>query len=97
MFWLLDKDSDSSWSYTTHAVLLVSLLCVVYVDACRIVAIRFWAYRTALINVLIGGIVRVKVIFTTVEVYLRFYCQIFHNLMFQSPLSKVLFFNFFRL
>lgn len=53
------------------------------------VAITFWAYRTAFINVLIGGIVRVKVIFTTVEIYLRPYCQTFHNLMLQSLLSKV--------
>jgi len=56
------------------------------------VAIAFWDYRTDLINVLIGGIVIVQVIFTTVEVYLRLYCQIFHNLMLQSPSSKVLFF-----
>lgn len=53
------------------------------------VAITFWAYRTALINVVIGGIARVKVIFTAV--YLKLYCQIFHNLMLRSPLSKVLF------
>lgn len=57
------------------------------------VAITFWAYRTALVNALIGGIVGVKVIFATVEVYLRLYCWIFHNLMLQPPLSKVLYFN----
>lgn len=57
------------------------------------VAITFQACRTALINVLIGGIVRVKIIFTAIEVHLRLYCQIFHNLMLRSPLSKVLFFH----
>lgn len=56
------------------------------------VAITFWDYRTDLINVLIGGMVIVQVIFATVELYLGLYCQIFHNLMLQSPLSKVLFF-----
>lgn len=55
------------------------------------VAITLWDIEQ-MINVLTGGIVIVQVTFATVEVYLGFYCQIFHNLLLPSPLSKLLFF-----
>lgn len=57
------------------------------------VAITFWDTEQ-MINVLTGGTVIVQIICATVEVYLGFYCQRFHNLLLPSPLSKLFFFYY---